>query len=110
MEEQTVVVARAEVITGNGVQGDSPLCTLIIPNSLLLDIHENGKGYIAGVNEKIQGKMVTLNSSCDGLETALTNCWNALQQSLAEQGLQGESQSQRKLHQFPGVGWRNPFC
>ena len=47
------------------------MCTLVIPNSLLLHLHEDGNGYIQGVNSCISGHLVSLNPSCSRIESAL---------------------------------------
>lgn len=49
----------------------SPICTLTIPNILLLRLHEEGNGYVAGVNSCIDGELLTLGTSCSRIETAL---------------------------------------
>ena len=73
--EHTVKVASAELglsSTGKGVFSRNPVCTLIIPNSLLLTLNKDRPaGYIAGVNKCIKEGIVTLDTSCDRLESSL---------------------------------------
>ena len=69
-----MLVASPEVgcsSTGHSAFTGSPLCTLVIPNTLLLQLHNNGSGYVEGVNACIAGKMVTLDTSCSRLELGL---------------------------------------
>ena len=47
------------------------MCTLVIPNSLLFHLHEEGNGYIRGINSCISGHLVSLNPSCSRIESAL---------------------------------------
>ena len=71
--EHSVEVASAELglsSTGKGVFSRNAVCTLIIPNSLLLH-KERPAGYTAGVNKHIKEGIVTLDTSCDRLESAL---------------------------------------
>ena len=74
MEEQ-LLVASADVgssSTGEGVFSGTPLCTLVIPNTLLLRLHNSESGnIIAAINENIRENMVTLDTSCTQLEGAL---------------------------------------
>ena len=68
------MVASADVACasiGQGVFSGSPLCTLVVPNALLLHLHANKSGYVEGVNECIKGRMLTLSKTCARLETAL---------------------------------------
>ena len=72
--EHKVVVASSEVgcsSTGHSSFNGSPLCTLVIPNALLLQLHDTGSGYVKGVNACITGKMVTLDTSCSRLQLGL---------------------------------------
>ena len=73
--EHTVKVASAELglsSTGKGVFSRDPVCTLIIPNSLLLHLHKDRPaGYTTGVNKCIKEGIVTLDTSCDRLESSL---------------------------------------
>ena len=73
--EHTVKVGSAELglsSTGKGVFSRNPVCTLIIPNSLLLHLHKDRPaGYTDGVNKCIKEGIVTLDTSCERLESAL---------------------------------------
>ena len=72
--EHKVLVASSELVcssTGHNAFNGSPLCTLVIPNSLLLKLHNIGSGYVESVNACITGKMVTLDVSCSRLESGL---------------------------------------
>ena len=67
-----VTVASAELgcsSTGAGVFSGTPLCTLVIPNSLLLQLHT--RDCIDHINKNIKGKVVTLDISCTRLEKTL---------------------------------------
>ena len=55
--------------TGAGVFSGTPLCTLVIPNSLLLQLHT--RDCIDHINKNIKGKVVTLDVSCTRLEKTL---------------------------------------
>ena len=44
------------------------MCTLVIPNSLLFHLHEEGNG---GINSCMSGHLVSLNPSCSRIESAL---------------------------------------
>ena len=55
--------------TGAGVFSGTPLCTLVIPNSLLLLLHTHD--CIDHINKNIKGKVVTLDVSCTRLEKTL---------------------------------------
>lgn len=70
---ERVGVAGAELAgtTATSTFAGSPLCTLVLPNALLLRLYEEGKGYTAGVNPCISGQLLTLDPTCTRLETAL---------------------------------------
>ena len=57
--------------TGHAVFSETAVCALVIPNSLLLRLHDEGQGYIHGVNSYITGQFVTLNNSSVRLHSAL---------------------------------------
>ena len=69
------VVAGIEVScssTGHNAFCGSPLCTLLVPHSLLLCLHDNGADdFTAGVNACIKEQVVTLDMSSASLEAAL---------------------------------------
>ena len=72
--EQVVNVAGADVgcqSTGQGVFTGVPLCTLVIPNSLLLQLHEKKTCYVDAVNTNIKGNAIELDRSCARLENSL---------------------------------------
>ena len=73
--EEKVVVGGIEVgcsSTGHNAFSGSPLCTLLVPNSLLLCLHDNGAdNFTAGINACIKEQVVTLDVSCARLEAAL---------------------------------------
>ena len=72
--EKRVIVASSELgcsTTGNSGFTGSPVCILVIPNSLLFHLHEEGNGYIRGINSCISGHLVSLNPSCSRIESAL---------------------------------------
>ena len=70
--EHTFKVGSAELSTGKGVFSRNPVWTLIIPNSLLLHLHKDRPaGYTDGVNKYIKEGIVTLDTSCERLESAL---------------------------------------
>ena len=69
-----MTVAGAELgtsTTGHAAFSGTAVCTLVIPNSLLLRLHEEGQGYIFGVNSCITGQLVTLDNSSVRLHSAL---------------------------------------
>ena len=69
---EKVVVAGIEVgcsSTGHNAFSGRPLCTLLVPHSLLLCLHDNGAdNFTAGVNACIKEQVVTLDMSCARLK------------------------------------------
>ena len=49
----------------------SPLCTLVIPNSLLLRLYGEEKGLLEGVNSCITGGLLSFDPTCSRLQSAL---------------------------------------
>ena len=56
---------------GEGGFSGSPQCTLVIPNTLLLRLYEEGKGYVEGVNNCVARGLLTLNPTCSRIASAL---------------------------------------
>ena len=48
-----------------------PLCTLVIPNTLLLQRYDEGKDLLEGVNSCITGGLVSLDPTCTRLQNVL---------------------------------------
>ena len=74
MEQQVVDVASADVgckTTGNGVFLGVPLCTLMIPNSLLLQLHEKNGSYVEGISANIKGNIKNFDKSSARLESSV---------------------------------------
>ena len=71
---ERVCVASATLgcsaIADGGFLG-SLLCTLVIPNTLLLRLYDEGKGYVEGVNNCIAGGLLTLDPTCNRVASAL---------------------------------------
>ena len=85
----------------------SPLCTLRIPNTVLLCLYDgHSTGYVQGINARIRGKMVTLDTSCSRLEGALRRAATALATSLRQcKGSRGRAKIQEGFkYVLVGVG------
>ena len=71
---ERVGVASAELgcaAIRDGAFLGSPLCTLVIPNSLLLRLYEEEKGLLEGVNSSITGGLLSLDPTCSRLQSVL---------------------------------------
>ena len=73
--QSVVTVTGIEVgcsSTGHTAFAGSPLCTLVVPNCLLLCLHDNrADSFTAGVNACIKEQIITLDTSSTRLESAL---------------------------------------
>ena len=70
-ERESVGVARAELAGTTALNGftGAPLCSLAIPNGLLLRLYEESSGYTTGVSSCISGQLLTLDPKCTRLES-----------------------------------------
>ena len=71
---ERVGVASAELgcaAISDGAFLGSPLCTLVIPNSLLLRLYEEEKELLEGVNSCITGGLLSLDPTCSRLKNVL---------------------------------------
>ena len=55
-----------------------PLCTLVIPNTLLLRLYEEEKGLLEGVNCCITGGLLSLDRTCSRLHSVLRKAGSRL--------------------------------
>ncbi|CAI8041709.1 hypothetical protein GBAR_LOCUS23150 [Geodia barretti] len=85
---ERVGVAGAELAGTTALSAflGSPLCTLVLPNALLLRLYEEGKGYTAGVNTCISGQLLTLDSTCTRIETSIRKAASRLHKQNEEVG------------------------
>ena len=71
---ECVGVASAELgcaVISDGAFLGRPLCTLVIPNTLLLRLYEEKRGLLEGVNSSITGGVLSLDPTCSRIQTAL---------------------------------------
>ena len=88
--------------TGAGVFSGTPLCTLVIPNSLLLLLHTHD--YIDHINKNIKGKVVTLDVSCTRLENTLQKLVGKVQSRMRRCKGSRDRKSLREAHTNVLVG------
>lgn len=70
MEPQVTVSSFQRTAGPDGFAG-VPLCTLHVPNSLLLDLYQSSDNVVERVNQHIKGQIVTLDPECARLTTSV---------------------------------------
>ena len=78
---ECVGVASAELgcaVMSDGAFLGRPLCTLVIPNTLLLRLYEEKRGLLEGVNSSITGGVLSLDPTCSRIQNALRKAANRL--------------------------------
>ena len=78
---ECVGVASAELgcaVISDGAFLGRPLCTLVIPNTLLLRLYEEKRGLLEGVNSSITGGVLSLDPTCSRIQTALQKATSRL--------------------------------